>query len=534
MGASNEGTEMMRTSWMEFGRRWTGLAVVLLLTALVGGCGGGGAGTNGPLNSGQVLKLNPDKITTSPNVTWVFTISGGSRPYKVTSSMPDLVVLSKNDLGLDENTFSARVRDPHGTATITVTVTDPGGQVATSSIQVDSTTAAPLSVIPSALTTYFNSPALVTASGGVPPYRLISSNPAIIPNASAWSQNGDFLILARNVAEDTAVTVSIQDSAGSAAQSTVTVKPAPLLNTLTVKPVSALPGVGCGTAVCSGQDAFASVKLSGYEGGPLPGRQIRFDVVQGQYLFYSDNPAQPLVTTLTVASDQDGLAQVRLKANVNAVTGAALIRATDLTTGNRVDGNFVIAQYTDGTGTLTALPNDITFSTWYDDECSSSFSANVYIFGGTPPYRVVDAFPGSLTLEGTPVQTNGGAVTITTRGYCLDPGQLIITDATARTISVKVTARPGTHKRDSGFSPTPMAVTPELASIKCGESANFTITGGASNKYLVSTLAPQLRATVLDKTVTVSLDANISGPEHVEVSDGVNKSTLTITAAGCH
>ena len=524
---------MKRERFVEFGRRWAGLLIVTVLGVALAGCGGGGAGTNGPISSPLPLKISPTTVKTSPNVTWVFTISGGERPYRVSSSLPEIVVLSKEALDLNEQTFSVRVRDPHGTATVGVTVTDPKGQVATAEITVDSATVATLVALPTTLTTYFNSPALVTASGGAPPYRLISSDPAIIPSSSSWSQDGDFLILARNVGADTDVTLTLQDASGQSSEVKVTVKPAPLLNVFKVTPVPATPGTGCGTAVCSGQDAFAEVALKSFAGGPLPGRQVRFDVVQGQYLFYSDNPAQPLVNSFTVTSDQNGLAIVRLKANVNAPTGAALIRATDLVTGNRVDGSFVIAQFTDGTGTLTALPSSIVFGTWYDDECSSGTSANVYIFGGTPPYRVVDGFPGSLTLAGTPVQTNGGAVTVTTRGWCLNPGILIITDATARTISVAITAKPGENERDDGFSPTPMAVTPDAAAIKCGESASFVVTGGATKNFVVSTPSPELTATVVEKTVTVSLNANITSTATVEVSDGVNHVPVSITSTGC-
>ncbi len=531
MAASTEGTAMTKDHLTSFGYRWVGLMCALLMSLMVAGCGGGGGGSNGDVNAPSEFTVTPTEIKTGPNTVWTFTLSGGLRPYRAKSSS-SLVVLDKENLALNEFTVSARTLDPNGEAIVTVAFFDVNGKTKTATVTINSATTSTLRALPATLTVYRNTPALVAASGGLPPYRILSSNPAIIPTSS-WSQSGDFLILPRDVAAELEVSLTMQDSSGQSAPITVTVRPAPLLNVFTITPVPATPGVGCGTAVCSGQDATASVTLRSFEGAPLPGRQVRFDVVQGEYLFHSDNPAQPLVTSYTATSDQNGLAVVRFKANVNAVTAAALIRATDLLTGNRVDGSFVIAQYTDGTGTLTALPSAINFGWWWDDGCSYGYSANIYIFGGTPPYRVVDAFPGSLVLAGNPVQTNGGAVTITTQGHCLDPGMLIITDATARTISVAVTAKPGEHERDGGFSPTPMAVTPDAASIKCGESANFLVTGGATNSVLVSTAVPQLRATVAEKTVTVTMNSNISGPATVEVTDGANRVPLTITSAGC-
>ena len=52
----------------------------------------------------------------------------------------------------------------------------------------------------------------------------------------------------------------------------------------------------------------------------------------------TNNPAQPQVATLTVVSDANGNAQVILQASVNAPTQPAMLRATEITTGNTRDG----------------------------------------------------------------------------------------------------------------------------------------------------------------------------------------------------
>lgn len=525
---------MMRACFVEWVRRSGGLLAAFGLGVLLAGCGGGGSNSNGLVAPFGEVVISPSVVSTGPNAVWTFTISGGVRPYRVRSSS-SLVVLEKQDLALNEFTVRARALDPRGQATVVVTVVDSLGDSTDAYVTISSATVSPLAALPATITAYFNTPALLVASGGLPPYRILSSNPAIIPSSS-WSQSGDFMVLARNVGAETLVGLVLQDSSGQAVEVAVTVKPAPLLNVFTVTPVPAAPGVGCGTAVCSGQEATASVTLRSFEGGALPGRQVRFDVVQGEYLFFSDNPAQPLVSSMIVTSDQNGLAIVRLKANTNAVTGAALIRATDLVTGNQVNGNFVIAQYTDGTGTISVLPNATTIQAYYDDECSSGVSGTLYIFGGTPPYRVVSEFPNDLPIVGAPVLTNGGGFTFSTRGVCLLPAVVIVTDATGRTVTATVRNEPGTHEReDDNFSPQPLAVTPTAATLKCGESASFTITGGINRKYVAAALSPLVRATITGETATVAMGttAPAGAAVNVDISDGRSIVPVAVTPSGC-
>jgi hypothetical protein len=328
----------------------------------------------------------------------------------------------------------------------------------------------------------------------------------------------------------------LQDSSGQAADISVLVKPAPLLNVFTVTPVSASPGVGCSPAVCSGQDGTATVTLRSFEGAPLAGRQVRFDVVQGQYLFYSDNPAQPFMTTSTVTSDQNGLAIVRFKANVNAVTGAALIRATDLITGNTVNGSFVIAQFTDGTGTLSIIPKEAKISMFYKGDCSSGVPTSFYIFGGTPPYRVVTDFPDGLLISGSPVQTNGGGFIATTRGWCLDPGNVIATDATGRTLAAQIINEDGDEERPTIPVPTPeLMVTPPTAALTCGQTATFVISGGVGSTFVAASVSPVLTVTVAGRVLSVTLNAAyvasgaIGTSGIVNVSDGTSIIPVTIT-----
>lgn len=541
MAASNEGTAMTKDHLTSFGYRWVGLLCALLMSLLVAGCGGGGGGSNGDVNTAAEFLVTPTEIKTGPNTVWTFTMSGGVRPYRAKSSSP-LVVLEKETLALNEYTVNARTLDPNGEAVVTVAFFDINGKSKSATITINSATASTLSALPATLTVYHNTPALVTASGGQPPYRLLSGNPAIIPTSS-WSQTGDFLVLAQNVAAELEVPLTIQDSSGQSAPITATVRPAPLLNVFTIASVPASPGVGCGTAVCSGQDGTASVTLRSFEGAPLSGRQVRFDVVQGEYLFYSGNPAQPFIATTTVTSDQNGFALVRFKANTNAVTGAALIKATDLITGNNVVASFVIAQFTDGTGTLSIIPDEVEITMRYNDECSVGVSSTYYIFGGTPPYRVVTSFPDGVLLSGVPVQTNGGGFTATTRGACMDPADLVVTDATARTLTALLRNKPGDEDRPAVVEPPPaLAVTPAgpignstTSGLTCGQTAGFIITGGASTTFAVATNDPsRITATLSGNALSVMRNGstpvvNATPVEtRVYVSDGTSIYTLVV------
>ncbi len=155
------------------------------------------------------------------------------------------------------------------------------------------------------------------------------------------------------------MTVSVQDSAGTIATAAVTVQPAPLLNGLTITPNAATCGSQCRVL---GQTATASVTVTGPAGGGIPNRQVRFDVVSGDFAIQTNNPGSPLVSTLTVVSDANGLAQVIIKAGVNAFTQPALLRATELMTGNQVTGQFTIVQTINGSAVLSVVPADATIT----------------------------------------------------------------------------------------------------------------------------------------------------------------------------
>jgi hypothetical protein len=339
----------------------------------------------------------------------------------------------------------------------------------------------PLSILPSAPTVFSNTPTTLTITGGVAPYFVVSSNTAVLPLGASVT-NGTIVLLPANVLADTVVVITAQDSAGTKATATVTVKPAPIFNALTVTPAS----TACGTnTVCSGQTATAKVTVTGAGGVGLPNRQVKFDVVSGAFAIESNNPATPLVSTLTVVSDQFGVAQVVIQATAGVPTQPALLRATELTTGNQQTAQFTIVQTIDGSAVLSVVPSSVTFLGPDNTSCSNNFRVDYFIFGGKPPYQVAvtPSFPVAVVLSNIPVTAAGGSFTAITNGICLVPGvgsdlTFVITDAEGLKTTAALHNLVGTK---SPFTGSPLAIVPgSYAQTSCNPSMafSFVIVGG--------------------------------------------------------
>lgn len=337
------------------------------------------------------------------------------------------------------------------------------------------TTPGPLSILPSAPTVFANTPTTLTITGGVPPYFVVSSNTAILPIGASVT-NGTIVLLPANVLADTAVVITAQDSAGTKASATVTVKPAPIFNALTVTPASAACGAN---SVCSGQTATAKVTVTGAGGVGLPNRQVKFDVVTGAFAIESNDPAHPLVSTLTVVSDQFGVAQVIIQANASAPTQPALLRATELTTGNQQTAQFTIVQTINGAAVLSVVPSDANITGPDSVTCSSGFRIDYFIYGGTPPYRISSTFPNSVTLINSTVAASGQPFSVITNGSCVNPLVFTIVDAIGLQTTATLENVPGTGAPPTAPGPA-LDATPSNQSVAAcsGKTISVLITGG--------------------------------------------------------
>lgn len=354
------------------------------------------------------------------------------------------------------------------------------------------TTPGPLFLLPDIVTVYSNTPATLTISGGAPPYRSFTSNAAVLP-ISQSADAATIVLLPTTVSGDTVVTVTAQDSFGQTVASSVTVKPAPIFNTLVVRPNATTCGAN---AVCSGQTATASVTVTGPGGAGIPNRQVTFAVITGDYAIQSNNPAQPLVSTLTVVSDANGVAQVLLRANNTAFTQPALLRATELTTGNQVTTQFTIVQTINGQAVLTVVPTSANITGPFQNECSAGFRIDYFVYGGTPPYRVTSTFTDAVTIVNSVVNQSGGSFQAITNGTCVNPLVFSILDALGLQTTATLINAPGSAVRPVPTPAPALVITPTTLTVAGGGCANraftFVVTGGTAPYALFVSPSPPI------------------------------------------
>jgi hypothetical protein len=217
-----------------------------------------------------------------------------------------------------------------------------------------------------------------------------------------------------------------------------------------------------------------------------------------------------------------------------------------LTTGNVLNGSFVIAQFTEGAGTLTAIPTTWTLTGPDASNCASNIPVTYYIFGGTPPYRIQSTLPNFVNIIPPIVQTNGGGFTaIPTGTVCTtDAGaQITITDATGRTIAVTLINKFGTGNPPTNFNAitiVPGDVPPP--GLACGQSIVEQIQGGEIRladgttqqpTFVVSTSAQFVTATLNGRSITVTRanEGTTSSPAVIFVSNGFSTVTFNVAVA---
>lgn len=385
-----------------------------------------------------------------------------------------------------------------------------------------------LSVLPAVTTVFTGVPSVLTISGGVPPYRAFSSNGTVLP-VSQTVAGAAVVLLASDVASDTAVDVTIQDSANQTTKAAVTVRPATLFNTFTVTPNR--PECGA-SAICSGQTGTAAIVVQGPGGGTAPGRQIRFDVVSGPFGIVTNNPGQPTAASLTVVSDAAGVAQVIVVANVDAPTQPAQLRATDLTSDQQRTAQFLIIQNTNGSTILTIIPNTATITGAFKNECSIGARVDYFIYGGTPPYRVTSSFPDAVAIVNPTVLASGQFFEAVTNGTCVSPVTFSVLDATGRQTTATLNNVAGTADRPTPPAPKPLSIAPGAVPVAscAGATVTYLVTGGTGGYTAV--VSPRTgtgpTAAASGNTITVTNIPAGAGTYNVAVTD--NSGTPPVNA----
>lgn len=342
----------------------------------------------------------------------------------------------------------------------------------------------PLVVTPSTLNIYAGTPVAVTINSGVGPFQVFTSDAVVLPVTQVVS-GAAITLTASNVAVDAVVTITIRDAAAQSTTVAVTVKASPLLGALSITPTSNTTCAGATAsvlnraAICSGESGVASITVRSTNTAVLPNRQVRFDVVQGNYNFLIDQAGTVLAKTYTLTTDQNGKADVVIRTDPGVPSGAALIRVTDLTSGNRVDSAFTIVQATSGAATLSVVPSTYSGSGGFAQECVS-IAGDYVIYGGTAPYTVTNGLPNSGTLtSGTSsgqvivVANQGGIFRFTSRavsdGCSGFTAPLTIVDATGRITTVNFTVTAGTAAR------APAVISPATVSFAANQGGSAAV-----------------------------------------------------------
>ncbi|MGL4229948.1 MAG: hypothetical protein ACRDAM_16420 [Casimicrobium sp.] len=416
--------------------------------------------------------------------------------------------------------------------------------------------APPLVLAPGSLNVYSNIPAVVTVTSGVAPFRVFSSDSVVLPVAPSVSGTLITLVPA-NVNVDTPVTLTVEDNLGRRVAVAVTVKPATLVNQAQITPIS---NTRCGspdtpippdtlgnrTPVCSGDTATASVIVRAANTAVIPNRQVRFDVVFGNFKFVTDASGANASNTVTLITDQNGRATTLLKTDDGVVSQAAVIRVTDLVTGNRVDTAFTIVQSINGTVVLSVVPSSYTGTAFFKGTCGGT-TGDFLVYGGRPPYTVRSSLPGSVRLSvggifGDPVTVPaaGGSFRASTAfGTCVGyKASIVITDAAGLNTTVTYEEKEGSEEPPAPPPPTALVITPKAVGLNCTaappfRTVNFAIVGGTP-PYVLRTSRPAATTvtgtTVTLGTATETIGAAPNNVVDVEVTDSESKqATAKIT-----
>jgi VCBS repeat-containing protein len=270
----------------------------------------------------------------------------------------------------------------------------------------------------------------------------------------------------------------------------------------------------------------------------LPGHQVRFDAISGDFRFIisgSGSPSEVLATNAFATTDESGRASVRIRALAAVPNQTAILQVTDLVGGASRQVAFTIAQSTGTSPGFFATPTSATFQGSLPGQCANAavtnnLSATFYIFGGTPPYTITSPNSG-LVVTRQVVSSNGGSFDVRPAGICLTDVPILITDASGHTTTVTVSNIPGVAPT------TPLAVSPTTVNLSsCSSVASLTAAGGTGN-YVASSGSGGVYVVRTSGSNTFQIgrvqDGNSqTSPVTVGITDGVTNQNVTVTLTG--
>lgn len=438
----------------------------MFLLPLLVSCGGGGGSTGTPggsLSPNNFLVNAPASLVLAVGQSVSYQISGGLPPYASNATDPGV--------GTAVVSGSTVMVGGYAVGETTITVSPAGG---------GASKAISLKVIPSIKPLTLQAPSAIAlvpgnkvsylASGGVPPYRVVSSNPNVVV---ATTGTEGITLEAKLVGS---ASISVYDSGESE----------PVTRTVTVGPAGKL----FTTAPDSMTVAPNSSRMVSIGGGVAP---------------YQVTSSNLRVVTADVAGTV-----LTLRTPVDAA-GVATVVVTD------DDGKTVSFEVTASSGStpLTLGSDAITIPVALPE------GARIRIIGGTPPFTVTSSIPAAL---GAVVQSTvaGG---VTTYEVVLTPKlvsevEVVVVDSTGALAKAKITVNTTT---------TGIRLAPAALNISRNISITLGVYGAVGDVRVFSSDPVVANATVTAGTVTVNTFA--AGVVTITVVDSANNmatSTLTV------
>jgi hypothetical protein len=385
----------------------------------------------------------------------------------------------------------------------------------------------------------------ITVTGGLPPYTMTSSEPALLA-VPAVLDGHSFDVVPNN---PSVIDVGIQAgqlpvrtvivaarSAGDGSTVSASIKVA--RNFLTGYGFS----FGNTTCValappCAGGDTVVLFD-STFAGHRRPNHLYRIEKIRGTFAFVDPLNTNNTTDVVTVRSDSTGQFTAVIRVPAGTPTQLAFMRIVDVATGAESIQTFVIHGAA-ALGPITLIPSTVTLTGPNGTTCGFG-TFDVLVFDGLPPYTAICSNPQIQVSNPTSTPTAGqpGRFTFTVgaSNTCLNAEQCVVFDSAnpQNRATVSITTIKGTTT-----PPTPLVATPNSITLTCGASGNVTVTGG-SGSYTANSTHPRVTATVSGNTVTIT---RLAGPEvggpfptsaTISVTDGSSATPITATVpANC-
>lgn len=391
-------------------------------------------------------------------------------------------------------------------------------------------------------TYYAGIPVTMAIAGGRRPYALFSSEPGIlaVPNQI---NNNTFTVVPNNPGVVDAglnpddlprrtIILTARDANGLQTQIEVQVA----INFLTgygLSFTSNCPseGEGGGAPVCSGGES--AVRFAAVFNGSIAGnRPFRLEILRGpaSFVFPGTNNTGKTITTV---SDHAGIVTAIMRIDPRVPTQTGVIRVIDVATGVYADHIFVVDGEPPTLGTITAIPDEFTFTGATDQECGTgSFDTFLYDAVGAITAAPSDPNLRVTRVGGSSEQPQRFTITAFNPAVCLTNALVVFTDAVGGRTSVSVT----TERGEPPPALDPLAVQPTTITLGCGISGSVTVVGG-TGRYTVNSTHPRVTAVAGGNTVTITRQTGDGATAYpttasISVTDGRSIQTVTATVPG--